>query len=688
MYRKLIKLLISLILIIICVIFLPNISVNGENNINDAKNYCDATIEQNFSENEIIIVLNKEISRNLDIDISFDNINYEKLEDLTSSYDTIEEMNENFRRIYKITLSNSSKQNVLNTIKKIEEHDYIYSAEPNYFDQVQIVPNDYSAISQYAVNMMELNKAWDFTTGTNGIKVGIIDTGIDGNHPDLQANINIELSRCFTSDFTNPLEDAVGHGTHVAGIVGAIGDNSIGIPGVNWKVSLISLRVADTNGQMPISNIISAINYANDDNVKIDILNYSGGGYNNSSYVTSREQSIRNYSGLFVCSSGNNENDNDVNSHYPSTHNIPNLVSVGALASDGDRADVTDWGYDLNNNPQGSNYGSNTVQIYAPGDSIYSTIPNNQYGYKSGTSMSSPQVAGVAALLLSINPNLTSIELKTAILDSAETITISIPGGSTQNVRKLNASNAVKYVLRNYTTDITNLDYDSKSITRNILSSSDYFYEKNYFVKLLVTNSYEYDFSISSAVALKVTLYDSNFNEISIYPTTTSNKNIEYSKYLTYGTYYLRTNSVNPIGTNRVFITITGEPHNHIYDQHYCIKCGLYTASHDYDRNYRWVDYYNHIATCGCGANASLPHVVSSDSFGFGQLYATCMLCGGDAEMGFNGMGFNSTLINKVSTNGSFILQNGVIVLEDKDLEAFLNGTLVFNNRNDFPVVS
>ena len=137
-----------------------------------------------------------------------------------------------------------------------------------------------------------------------------------------------------------------------------------------------------------------------------------------------------------------------------------------------------------------------------------------------------------------------------------------------------------------------------------------------------------------------------------------------------------------------VYITVEGPPHNHIYDGHYCIYCNIYTSSHDYDRNYRWVDYYNHVAQCECGSNTTLPHVVSSDSFVFGQLYAQCLLCGGDAEMGFNGMGLNSALINKISINGSYILPNGVIVLKDEDLQAFLNGTLIFYNKYNISVIN
>ncbi len=274
---------------------------------------------------------------------------------MTSSYDTVDEMNDNFRRIYKMTIKDSNKQKILNVIKELEDIDYVYAAEPNYFDKVLSVPNDYSSTSQYAVNMMDLDKAWSFTTGCSEITVGIIDTGVDGDHADLQYNINVELSRSFSADFTDPLDDLVGHGTHVAGIIGAVGNNGIGLTGVNWEVSIVSLRVANNSGNLPIGNVISAINYANEDEINIDILNYSGGGYNYSDLVISREQAIRNYSGLFVCAAGNDAKNTDEEPHYPSSHSISNLLSVGALNSSGSRDSY-------------SNYGINTVTYMLQGE--------------------------------------------------------------------------------------------------------------------------------------------------------------------------------------------------------------------------------------------------------------------------------------------------------------------------------
>lgn len=543
MIKGLKKLLICFITLLI-VFFSIKLSVVANNDTSIEKVYCETSIEQAFSENEILIVLNKEISKDLNFDLSFEGIEYLHLEDLTSSYDTQDEMNENFRRIYKMTLNYSSKAKVLETIKELEKIDYIYSVEPNYLEQASATPNDYSPANQYGVAMMNLDEAWDLTTGSRTVTVGIIDSGIDGDHPDLQENINTDLSRNFSPYFTDPLDDISGHGTFVAGIIGAVGNNGIGITGVNWNVSLVSLRVANLNGDFLVGSVIEAINYANEDGVKIDILNYSGGGYGYGDVVVAREQAISNYNGLFVCAAGNDAIDTDINLHYPSSHNLPNLISVGALDSDGDRRAK-------------SNYGLNTVKIYAPGGYIYSTTIDNSYGYNSGTSFAAPQVAGVAALLLSLEEDLTTEQLKTAILESAEIITITIPGGGTQSAKKLDAHNALMYVLNNY--------------------------------------------------------------------------------------------------------------HEHSYICTY-------------------KDARTHTATCACGDQLTLMHWIKESELTGGR-YGRCADCGARIDLGNSFVPVGPFAVaTKITANGSYILPNGIAVIVDADVEAYINGTLVFYDPDDLPV--
>ena len=180
------------------------------------------------------------------------------------------------------------------------------------------------------------------------------------------------------------------------------------------------------------------------------------------------------------------------------------------------------------------------------------------------------------------------------------------------------------------------------------------------------------------------------------------------------GKYYLQSNYVSSTASGTINVSIAGEPHthsytyspstsghiatctdcgytttlSHVYDKHYCIHCNAYTTTHDYDMNYEWISYTLHNVECSCGESETThPHAVASGSYNTGQRFATCLLCGGLAEMGFVQLTINSSAVTNVTINGSFILPNGVIVLEDEDLEAYLNGTLVFYDKDKVPVL-
>lgn len=387
------------------------------------------------------------------------------------------------------------------------------------------------------------------------------------------------------------------------------------------------------------------------------------------------ETAIREYQGLFVCSTGNKEKNNDIagKHHYPSfygsdmhTNPLQNMITVG-------RSDIND------SKPTGANWGNRTIMLFAPGEHILSTYPEEfggitvGYRYLSGSSMATPQVSGVAALLLSINPNLTTQQLRTAILESVD-----IPNVDGENPLedlcvtdgRLNAYNAVKYVLSNYGSSTT-LKYNTKTLSKTTNSSSTFFNEKNYFLKMNVENAYEYDFIISSSSALEVTLYDSNFNEINVSQASTNGGLTKtFSYYLSVGTYYLQSNYVSSTVSSTINVSIVGEPH-----------------THSYNHSYSWVSYTNHYGYCHCDEFQLQGHAVASGSYNTGQRFATCLLCGGRAEMGFVQLTINSSTVTKVTINGSFILPNGVIILEDEDLEAYLNGTLVFYDKDKVPVI-
>ncbi|NCD21875.1 MAG: hypothetical protein EOL90_02905 [Spartobacteria bacterium] len=280
--------------------------------------------------------------------------------------------------------------------------------EPNYLVYpVETIPNDTRYDELWGMKRIRAPESWDVTQGSSDMVVGVIDTGIFTRHQDLFPNI-----APGSYDFANKTVDQVdnvGHGTHVAGTIGAVGNNGIGVAGVNWTIKMISLKFLDPSGST--ADAIAAIQYAATNTaLKIKITNNSwgGGGYS-LGLLNAIKAAGEEYGQLFIAAAGNDGVDNDVEPHYPSSYDLPNVIAVAAIDPDGKLADF-------------SNYGSNSVHIAAPGVDILSTVPGgagNQYdGTYSGTSMACPHVAGAAALLWSVNPDYTYAEIRQALLDS------------------------------------------------------------------------------------------------------------------------------------------------------------------------------------------------------------------------------------------------------------------------------
>jgi thermitase len=303
-----------------------------------------------------------------------------------------------------------------------------------------VLPNDPMFNEQWALNNDGNNggkekadigalKAWLRTKGSEEVVVAVLDSGVDYSHPDLMENIwhrpdsvpaytddelgTIDDRNGFNSaeNASDPMDDN-GHGTHCAGIIGAEGNNGIGIAGINWKVRIMPLKFIGKGGFGSTKNAIEAINYAIDRKkagVNVRVINASWGS---TLYSKALEDAIRaagEQGILFVAAAGNNGTDNDQRPHYPSNYDLPNVISVAAL----DRADqLTSF----------SNFGVRTVQIAAPGKDIFSTWLNDAYREASGTSMAAPQVAGVAALIVSSNPKINVEELRRRLLKSTDSL--------------------------------------------------------------------------------------------------------------------------------------------------------------------------------------------------------------------------------------------------------------------------
>jgi thermitase len=266
-------------------------------------------------------------------------------------------------------------------------------------------------------------EAWNVSTGSSDVIVAVIDSGVDYNHEDLAENCLSGYD--FVNSDTDPMDDN-GHGTHCAGILGAVTNNNLGIAGVSWNSKILPVKVFDAAGTSNTVLEIQGILYASE--MGADIISCSWGTYYNSEIL---KEVIDNTPALFVCSSGNDGYDTDKIPHYPSGYDSPHVISVGAS----DESNLKAWF---------SNYGVTTVDLMAPGVSIYSTTPGS-YGFEDGTSMAVPFVAGTAALIKSEKPANEPVQIKNLLMSTVDKkywLNQSCVSGG-----RLNAYNALSQVL-------------------------------------------------------------------------------------------------------------------------------------------------------------------------------------------------------------------------------------------------
>lgn len=361
----------------------------------------------------------------------------------------------------------SKDMNTHALLKMMSNAPGIEFVEPNYIYERQLTPNDSQFGQLWGLNNtgqtvggqtgiagadISAVSAWDVSTGSNSIVVGVIDTGVDYNHPDLAANIwsapaaftvtvggqtiNCPAGSHGFNAVTNsctPLDDN-NHGTHCSGTIGARGNNSSGVVGVNWTTSIMGLKFLTASGSGNTADAIECIQFAIQAkqrfgagaNVRILSNSWGGGGF--SQALLDAINAANSNDMLFVAAAGNSNSNNDVTNNFPSNYNAPNVLAVAAT----DNRD---------NKSSFSSFGATTVDLGAPGTAIVSTVRNGGFATFSGTSMATPHVSGAAALVLS-RCALSTANLKANLMNNVDQI--NSLAGRTVTGGRLNVDRAIR----------------------------------------------------------------------------------------------------------------------------------------------------------------------------------------------------------------------------------------------------
>jgi subtilisin family serine protease/nitrous oxidase accessory protein NosD len=343
--------------------------------------------------------------------------------------------------VYRLSFSKNTDIDSIMTY--YQKNSYIEYVEPNYIYEVSLIPDDTYFDYQWALNQnndcdIDAPEAWNITYGSSDITIAVIDTGVDYNHPDLADNIWNNAGESvdsadedgngyiddirgwdFANDDNNPMDD-YGHGTHCAGIIGAIGNNSTGVSGVCWNISIMPIKALGSGGYGDISDLVDAIYYAA--NNSADIISMSWGGYAESLTLKSAIEYAHSNGVVLVAAAGN---DNINRKLYPAAYE--EVISVGVTDESDSKASFSNWG--------------SWIDVSAPGVNIYSTYLYDSYANYSGTSMACPHVAGIAGLLLSNNSSLSNIQIKNILKTSTEPVNSDYPIG----MGRVNAHRALLY---------------------------------------------------------------------------------------------------------------------------------------------------------------------------------------------------------------------------------------------------
>ncbi|WP_188647844.1 S8 family peptidase [Marinithermofilum abyssi] len=308
-------------------------------------------------------------------------------------------------------------QSVQEAMKAYRNNPHVEYAEPNYIVKANWTPNDPAFSSQqYGPQKVQAPAAWDITRGSSSVRIAIVDTGVQYNHPDLSGKVIKGYD--FVNNDWDPM-DGNGHGTHCAGIAAAVTNNSTGIAGMAPNASIYAVRVLDNNGSGTLTDVADGITHAADNNSKV--ISLSLGATTGASYLQNAVNYAWNKGAVVVAAAGNSGTSAP---NYPAYYS--NAIAVGSTDSSDNKSYFSNWG--------------TWVDVAAPGSSIYSTYPTNTYATLSGTSMATPHVAGLAGLLASQGRSNSNI--RAAIENTAD----ATPGtGTYWRFGRINAYDAVRY---------------------------------------------------------------------------------------------------------------------------------------------------------------------------------------------------------------------------------------------------